>query len=75
MKILIALAFAGILFALASAGYAMLRSGSAASRDGGKSAGMMRALAWRVGISVTLFLAVLVAYLMGWIQPTGVPFR
>ena len=35
----------------------------------------MRALAWRVGISVMLFMAVLVAYLLGWIQPTGVPFR
>jgi hypothetical protein len=48
----------------------MLRDG----RDGKpKSANMMRALAVRVGLSVLLFLCVLGAYWMGWIQPTGVP--
>ena len=34
---------------------------------------MAWALAVRVGLSVTVFLFVLVSYLMGWIQPTGLP--
>ncbi|ACB36078.1 conserved hypothetical protein [Leptothrix cholodnii SP-6] len=34
---------------------------------------MARALAVRVGLSVTVFLFVLLSYLMGWIQPTGLP--
>lgn len=34
---------------------------------------MARALAIRVGVSVAVFLFVLLSYLMGWIQPTGLP--
>jgi hypothetical protein len=34
---------------------------------------MAKALAFRVGFSVLLFLVVLLAYFMGWIQPTGMP--
>ena len=70
MKILIALAFVGILGALATAGVFMLRDG----RDGKPKAGnMMRALAVRVALSVLLFVFILLAYWAGWIQPTGVP--
>ncbi|MFT3664722.1 twin transmembrane helix small protein [Piscinibacter sp.] len=70
MKILLALAFVGILGALASAGVFMLREG----RDGRpKSGRMMRALAVRVAISVALFAFVMLAWYMGWIQPKGIP--
>lgn len=70
MKILMALAFVGILGALASAGVFMLREG----RDGKpKTGNMMRALATRVAISVALFLFVLLSWYMGWIQPKGIP--
>jgi len=70
MKILIALAFVGILGALATAGVFMLRDG----RDGKpKSGNMMRALAVRVALSVLLFACILLAYWAGWITPTGVP--
>jgi hypothetical protein len=70
MKILIALAFVGILGALATAGVFMLRDG----RDGKpKTGNMMRALAVRVTLSVLLFACILLAYWAGWIQPTGVP--
>jgi hypothetical protein len=34
---------------------------------------MARALAIRVALSVTLFLLILFAYAMGWIQPKGIP--
>ena len=70
MKILIALAFVLILGALAVAGAAMLRGGS---DNAAKPGLMMRALAWRVGLSVLLFVCVLIAYKLGWIHPTGVP--
>ena len=70
MKILIALAFVGILVALATAGVFMMRDG----RDGKpKTGNMMRALAVRVALSVLLFACILLAYWAGWIQPTGVP--
>ncbi len=70
MKFIIAIAFAGILGALAMAGIFMLRDG----RDGKpKTGSMMRALALRVGLSVLLFACILISYWAGWIQPTGIP--
>jgi len=33
---------------------------------------MMRALAMRVGLSVLLFICILLAWWLGWIQPTGI---
>jgi hypothetical protein len=41
-------------------------------RDKGRSNRTVQALAMRVGLSITLFLLVLFAYKMGWIQPTGI---
>lgn len=70
MKILIGLAFVGILGALALAGLFMLRDGSDGKPRSGK---MMRALALRVGLSVLLFVAILLSYALGWIEPTGIP--
>jgi hypothetical protein len=70
MKFLIVAALIGIIAALAFAGRAMLKDG----RDGQpKSSKMARALAWRVALSIGLFLFVLLSYHLGWIQPTGVP--
>ncbi len=69
MKIIVILAFVGILAALASAGLMMIRK-----RDGPRAdSRMARALAWRVGISVALFLVILLGWSLGWIQPTGLP--
>jgi hypothetical protein len=70
MKIIITLALLAILGALAGAGFFMLR------RSDGKAnrlSGMAKALAWRVGLSVSLFLFILLAWSMGWIEPTGLP--
>jgi hypothetical protein len=70
MKIVFLLALVAIVVALALAGRALLQDG----RDGQpKSNRMVRPLALRVGLSVALFVFILVAYKMGWIQPTGVP--
>ncbi len=70
MKILMALAFVGILGALVSAGVFMLRGGREGKSDAGH---MMRALATRVAISVALFAVIMFAWYMGWIQPKGIP--
>ena len=70
MKVIIGLAFVGILAALAMAGVFMMRDG----RDGKpKTGNMMRALAVRVALSVLLFVCILLSYWAGWIQPTGIP--
>ena len=71
MKVLIAIAFVAILGALAYAGVAMVRGREGEGRP--KKKDMARALAVRVALSVALFLCILLAYKLGWIQPTGVP--
>jgi hypothetical protein len=72
MKIVIAFVLLAIVMAMAFAGRAMLQDG----RDGKpKSNRMMHALALRVGLSIALFLFILLSYKMGWIHPTGVPLK
>ena len=44
-------------------------------RDRGRTRNVARALGFRVGFSVLLFLMILFAHAMGWIQSTGVPVR
>ena len=69
MKVFIAIAFVGIIGALVAAGVFMMRDG----RDGQpKSGKMMRALAVRIGVSVALFVCILVAWRLGWIHPGGI---
>jgi hypothetical protein len=67
MKILVAAAFVAIIAALVSAG--VLRGGGGQARAGN----MARALAVRVGLSILLFVCILIAYTLGWIEPTGLP--
>ena len=53
-----------------SAGVFMMRDG----RDGKpKTGNMAKALAVRVGLSILLFVCILVAWKLGLIQPTGIP--
>jgi hypothetical protein len=70
MKYVVALAFVGILASLGFALYYMLKDG----RDGrAKSGGMARALTVRIALSVILFLCILLAWKLGYIQPGGLP--
>lgn len=69
MNLLIGVAFAAIFGALIFAGVFMIRGGEGASKSGR----MMRALAVRIGVSVALFVCILVAWRLGWIHPGGVP--
>lgn len=70
MKILVALAFLAIIASLGSALFFMMRGGGN-DRQRGKH--MARALALRVGLSIALFLCLLLAWKLGYIQPTGLP--
>jgi hypothetical protein len=70
MRVVILLAFAGIIAALTMAGVFMMRRGRTGQ---GRNDAMMRALAVRVALSIALFAFILISYRLGWIQPTGVP--
>jgi formate/nitrite transporter FocA (FNT family) len=73
MKIFVALAFLAILASLGSALFFMMK-GSGRTADGQTKTGhMARALAFRVGLSIVLFVCILVAWKMGYIQPGGIP--
>ncbi len=41
-------------------------------RDEGSSKRTVKALTWRIGLSLCLFLFLLLAFSMGWIKPHGV---
>ena len=70
MGYLVAIAFLAIVASLGTALYFMLQDG----RDGKpKTNHMARALAFRVGFSILLFVCVLIAWKLGYIHPTGVP--
>ena len=67
-KILVIAVFIGILAALGSALYQL-------SRTGGDSRKMIRALAIRVGLSIALFLLLMILWYFGIITPHGLPTR
>ena len=70
MKYFVSLAFVGILASLGFALFYMLKDG----RSGrAKSGGMARALTVRIALSIVLFLCILVAWKLGYIQPGGLP--
>ena len=70
MKWIVALGFIAILGSLGTALFFMMRDG----RDSqAKTSNMMKALAMRVGFSIVVFLCVLLAWKLGYIQPSGIP--
>ncbi len=72
MKFLVSFAFVAILASLGSALFFMMRDG----RNGqAKTSRMAKALAFRVGFSIVLFLCVLLAWKLGYIHPTGIPLQ
>ena len=76
MKFFVLIAFLGIVGALVSAGVLMIRKRDDAGTNAhGADNRMARALAWRVGISVGLFVCILIGWSLGWIQPTGLPIK
>ncbi|GGC88610.1 MULTISPECIES: twin transmembrane helix small protein [Undibacterium] len=65
MKIIVAIAFILIIFSMGSALVYLMK-------DKGKSNRTVKALAFRVGFSISLFIFILIANRLGWIQPTGI---
>lgn len=63
MKLLVALVFIAILFALGSAMLQLLKP----DRNDPKK--MARNLTWRIGLSIVLFVFLLLSYQFGWIAP------
>lgn len=72
MTYLVIIAFVAILGSLAAALVFMMKGGSPQNGQTAPQRGMAKALAFRVGFSIVLFLVVLFSYWMGWIQPTGI---
>lgn len=69
MTYLVVAAFIAILASLGSALFFMMKDGTDGKR---KTSNMARALAFRVGFSILLFICVLIAWKLGYIQPTGI---
>ncbi|MBA2657063.1 MAG: twin transmembrane helix small protein [Tatlockia sp.] len=64
-KAIIIIVMLAILFALGSSLIFLVR-------DEGKTTRTVKALTWRIGISLVLFLFLFLAFSMGWIKPHGV---
>ena len=79
MGYFIALFLLLIIASLASAGFFLLRrkdpSLNNEQKKSAQNQGMVRALTVRIGLSVILFISVLLSWQMGWIQPTGLPLK
>jgi hypothetical protein len=72
MKYFVIIAFLAIIASLGSALFFMMRGGQDGKDKGGH---MARALAFRVGFSVLLFVCILGAWKLGYIHPTGIPLK
>jgi hypothetical protein len=66
LKWIVLIAFMLIIGSLASAMFFLIR-------DRGRTRNTLRALGFRVGFSILLFLFILLAHQLGWIQSTGIP--
>ena len=67
MKIFVAIAFVLIIASLGSALFYLMR-------DKSQSNNTVKALAIRVGLSVALFISLLIAHWLGWIETTGLRY-
>lgn len=65
MKIIIILALIAIISSLGSALYYLTKKQEEPEK-------LARALTWRIGLSITLFFLLIIAFLGGWIQPHGI---
>jgi hypothetical protein len=77
MTYLAIIGFIAILGSLAAAMFFMLKGGENDKPDGKQNAKpkanrMAKALAFRVGFSVLLFICILVAWRLGYIHPSGI---
>ncbi len=69
MEIIVFISFIGIIGSLGAALYFMMKDGQ---NGAPKTSRMAKALAFRIGFSVLLFICILIAWMLGYIQPTGI---
>lgn len=62
IKVIIVLFLVSILFSLGSALYFLIK-------DRGTSERIVRALTWRIGLSLILFVLLFIAFAFGWLKP------
>ena len=67
MKIVIVLLLLFILFALGRGLYFLVHQGEKRDRH------MVKALSWRIGLSLALFFLLIIAFFKGWIVPHPFP--
>ena len=67
MKIFVAIAFVLIVASLGSALFYLMR-------DKGQSNNTVKALALRVGLSIALFISLLIAHWLGWVETSGLRY-
>lgn len=65
IKAILILLFLFIFFSLGSALYFLVH-------DKGNSTRIVKALTWRIGLSILLFIILLLAFAMGWIKPHSI---
>ncbi|MBE2262373.1 MAG: twin transmembrane helix small protein [Burkholderiaceae bacterium] len=73
MNYLVAIAFVAIIASLAVALVFMMKGDKDPETNLPRSRNMAKALAFRVGFSIVLFICLLLAWKLGYIQPTGIP--
>jgi len=71
IRIVVVVVFLGIVASLGSALYHLSRGGTDRTADDSRK--MARALTWRIGLSVVLFLLLMLAWYAGLIEPHGIP--
>jgi TRAP-type C4-dicarboxylate transport system permease large subunit len=71
IKIIVLVLLLFILYALGSGVYFLIHDGEKRSKN------MVKALSWRIGLSLVVFVFLIIAFFMGWITPhplfTGPP--
>lgn len=73
MNYVLALGLLAIVACLATAGFFLLRRKDTVHPTASPHTHYARALAWRVALSVVLFVCLLLAWHLGYIQPKGLP--
>ena len=73
MTYLASAAFAAIFVSLATALYFMLKGGGNDEHKPAKPGRMARALTFRIGFSILLFICILIGWKLGYLHPTGIP--
>lgn len=62
VKIIVGILFIFIFFALGQALYFLVKDRTQSDR-------IVKALSWRIGLSIVVFILLFVAFALGWIQP------